>query len=64
MNPPEMYRDDEEGLALLASDLRAERPEVDPEFARKMATSRDEVQRRRLERALAEGGREPRTFFW
>ncbi len=33
MNPPETYRDDDEGLAQLTTDLRAERPEVDPEFA-------------------------------
>ena len=37
---------------------------VDPEFVRKMAQGRDDTQRRRLERALDEGGREPRTFFW
>jgi Domain of unknown function (DUF4349) len=33
MNPPETHRDDDEGLAQLSSDLRAERPEIDPEFA-------------------------------
>jgi Domain of unknown function (DUF4349) len=33
MKPPETYGPDEEGLALLTRDLRAERPEPDPEFA-------------------------------
>jgi hypothetical protein len=33
MKPPETYGPDDEGLELLTRDLRAERPEPDPEFA-------------------------------
>lgn len=36
MTPSEIYRDDDEGLALLTRDLREERPEVDPDFAARL----------------------------
>jgi hypothetical protein len=37
---------------------------VDADFARKLAAGSEDKLRQRVERTLAEGGREPRVFFW